>query len=106
MVANNRNKQKLGKMSIKLDLSGPQGNAFALLCLAQDWMRQLGLTDEKSDRIIKDMKSSDYDNLVKVFAKNFGCLVTLYKDGHEYIVEEDAEDVEVCQDKVPVSGNP
>lgn len=49
--------------------------------------RQLGLTQEKVDEIITEMKSSTYDNLVKVFADNFGEVIELYKYGQPYVIE-------------------
>lgn len=55
-------------------------------------MRQLRLSDDASDGIVKEMKSGDYDNLVRVFAKHFGRLVTLYKNGKEYIYDENDDD--------------
>ena len=61
---------------IEIDLTGPQGNAFYLLGTAKKLANQLGLD---SDEILNEMKSSDYENLIQVFDKNFGSFVTLYK---------------------------
>ena len=61
---------------IEIDLSGPQGNAFYLMGVAQDLSKQLGL-DSKS--IIDEMMSGDYENLINVFDSNFGSIVTLYR---------------------------
>jgi hypothetical protein len=61
---------------ITIDLTGPQGNAFYLLGTAKKLANQLGLD---SDEILNEMKSSDYENLIQVFDKNFGSFVTLYK---------------------------
>ena len=60
---------------IEIDLTGPQGNAFFLLGTAKKLANQLGLD---SNQILTEMKSGDYDNLVNVFDKNFGSIVTLY----------------------------
>ena len=57
-----------------IDLTGPQGNAHYLMGRAIVYSKQLGLD---SDSILKDMKSSDYDNLIKVFDKHFGSFVVL-----------------------------
>jgi hypothetical protein len=46
--------------------------------------RQLGLSQKKVGEIIKEMKSSDYEDLVKVFAKNFGMVVDIYNNGVLY----------------------
>ena len=57
-----------------IDLTGPDGNAFALMAYARRFGKQLGL-DWKS--IIEEMKSGDYENLIKVFDKHFGDFVIL-----------------------------
>ena len=57
-----------------IDLTGPDGNAYALMAFAERFARQLGLNSEK---IIEDMMSSDYENLLQVFDSNFGSYVIL-----------------------------
>ena len=59
-----------------IDLKGPDGNAFALMAYAGDFLRQLGRRD-KFDAMREEMMSGDYDNLIHVFEKNFGDYVTL-----------------------------
>ena len=61
---------------IEIDLTGPQGNAFYLLGTARNLAKQLGL-DGKA--ICDEMRSGDYENLLEVFDKNFGMIVTLYR---------------------------
>ncbi len=61
---------------ITIDLTGPQGNAFYLLGTAKNLAKQLGLNEVE---IMEEMKSGDYENLVQVFDKNFGNIVTLYR---------------------------
>lgn len=65
---------KQPKTEIVIDLTGPDGNAFALMGWAQQLARQLDLD---GNEIIKNMKSSDYENLVKVFDDAFGQFVIL-----------------------------
>lgn len=72
---------KLATMKEKLvsnciDLAGPDGNAYALFAYAKDLCRQLGRNDQFDD-LLAEMKSSDYDNLIRVFEKNFGDYVEL-----------------------------
>lgn len=74
MTIKSKSAQNCG--AIEIDLTGPQGNAFFLLAQAHDLARNLGL-DGKA--IEAEMKSGDYENLVQVFDKNFGHLVTLYR---------------------------
>lgn len=61
---------------ITIDLTGPQGNAFFLLGTAKNLAKQLGLD---GNQIMEEMKSGDYENLLQVFDKNFGSIVTLYR---------------------------
>ena len=63
-------------MSRVIDLQGPQGNAFALMGHAVDLLRQLDRRDEVH-AMRTDMMSGDYDNLIRIFEKNFGDYVTL-----------------------------
>lgn len=57
-----------------IDLTGPEGNAFVLLCYAKSFCKQLGLDYEA---IKTEMTSGDYENLVQVFDKHFGSFVIL-----------------------------
>lgn len=57
-----------------IDLTGPDGNAFALLNYARRFAKLIGIEYEP----IKDaMMSSDYENLIEVFDQNFGSFVIL-----------------------------
>ena len=64
---------------IIIDLTGPQGNAFYLLGTASKWCKQLGYDQGETDDLLNDMKSSDYDHLVKTFDDAFGHFVILQK---------------------------
>mgnify|MGYP003679196487 CR=1 FL=1 len=64
---------------INIDLTGPQGNAFYLLGTASKWCKQLGYDQEETEFLLNDMKSSDYDHLVKTFDNAFGHFVILQK---------------------------
>lgn len=63
------------KDKIEIDLSGPQGNSFYLLGIAQKLSQQLGLN---YNAICKEMISGDYNNLVKTLDKNFGNFIIIY----------------------------
>ena len=67
-------RKKQPKKEIIIDLTGPDGNAFALMGYARQFARQLWLD---SNKIIKEMTSGDYENLLEVFDKNFGSFVIL-----------------------------
>ena len=57
---------------IVIDLTGPDGNAFALMGLASRLAKQLGIESPTAE-----MMSGDYENLLEVFDKNFGDHVIL-----------------------------
>lgn len=59
---------------IVIDLTGPEGNAFALLGTARNLAKQLG-KDPKS--ITEEMMSGDYENLLNVFDREFGDFIIL-----------------------------
>jgi len=69
-----KKKQNNGK--IEIDLTGPQGNAFYILGVAQNLCKQVGID---SKPILDDMRSGDYENLIKVFDDKFGSVVTMYR---------------------------
>jgi hypothetical protein len=68
---------KLKNKKITIDLDGPEGNAFALMGIAKNLGRQLDLTLEETDKLIQDMMSGDYENLLQVFDNAFGAFVIL-----------------------------
>tara|TARA_R110002020_G_scaffold91018_2_gene221297 strand:- start:176 stop:397 length:222 start_codon:yes stop_codon:yes gene_type:complete len=71
-----KSKNEMPDRGIEIDLTGPDGNAFALMGYASRLAKQLGLD---SAAIINDMKSNDYDHLLEVFEEHFGEFVTLYR---------------------------
>ena len=74
-----RDRNEMPMRPIELDLTGPEGNAFVLLGYAKRFLKQLNKSPEEIERIIEEMQSSDYENLVAVFEKNLGEYVTLYR---------------------------
>ena len=71
-------KNKLHR-KIEIDLSGPQGNAFFLLKLATDWGRQIGYDEDHIERILNEMKLTDYEGLLHTFDREFGDFVILWR---------------------------
>ena len=57
---------------IVIDLTGPDGNAYALMGLADRLAKQLGFKSPT-----KEMMEGDYEHLLEVFDKNFGDFVIL-----------------------------
>ena len=64
---------------IQIDLSGPDVNAFMLLGRASSLGKQLGKSKEEIQEMLTEMKSSDYEHLIKVFDQYFGSIVDLYR---------------------------
>jgi len=64
------------KPRFEIDLTGPDGNAYILIAKARDFAKMLDLD---SDKIIAEMTSSNYENLIQVFDRYFGSLVALYR---------------------------
>ena len=69
--------------NIVIDLHGPQGNAFALMAQADDFLRQMGRRHE-FNAMRTEMMSGDYENVIRIFEENFGDFVELVnKPGEE-----------------------
>jgi len=62
--------------NLTIDLTGPEGNAFALLGYAKRFANQLNLD---FTAVSAEMTAGDYENLVEVFDGYFGDYVTLYR---------------------------
>lgn len=65
-----------------IDLDCVQGNANNLMATAMILANQVGLD---GDKIIVEMKSGDYINLVKIFDKYFGKYVILETTNEELL---------------------
>lgn len=67
-------RRKRPNQEIVIDLTGPDGNAFALLGYAKSYSKQLSLNYEE---IKREMTSGDYENLIESFDRHFGEYVIL-----------------------------
>ena len=70
-------REKQPRSEIVIDITGPDGNAFYLLGTAMNLCKQIGISSERRDEILDEMKSSDYENLIQLFDKYFGKLIDL-----------------------------
>jgi hypothetical protein len=70
-------RKKKNREEIVIDLTGPDGNAFALMGNAIRLAKMLGYSEEKKDKLMEDMQSGDYENLIQVFEDHFGDFVIL-----------------------------
>lgn len=59
---------------IRINLAGPDGNAFALMGYANRFSKQLGYD---GSAITREMMAGDYEHLVQTFDKHFGAVVDL-----------------------------
>ena len=64
---------------IKIDLTGPEGNAFVLIGYAKNLCKQLRYDKDKTERIVEEMMLTDYEGLLYTFDREFGLLVDLYR---------------------------
>ena len=80
-----RKKRSNSGNKVKLDLTGPDGNAFVLLGWAAKTARALGADylmarfGKTANEIQDELMSSDYENLVESFDKYFGDYFILYR---------------------------
>ena len=74
-----KGKEELKNRKIEIDLTGPQGNAFALLATAQNLAKQLSYSKEEIEKLQEQMTSSDYEHLISVFDEHFGEFIILYR---------------------------
>ena len=72
MIKSKETKRK----GIEIDLTGPNGNAFAILGLAKRLCREFDIPFKP---LMEKMTSGDYENLIKVFDDKFGSFVTMYR---------------------------
>lgn len=55
--------------SIVIDIRGPQGNAYCIMGIISNTLKQAGYNQNQIDDIISDMKSSDYEHLCNIAKK-------------------------------------
>jgi hypothetical protein len=70
-------REKQPQNEIVIDLTGPQGNAFALMAMAKDFGSQLGWTKVRCQELVNEMMDGDYEHLIQVFDREFGHFVIL-----------------------------
>ena len=61
---------------IEIDLTGPDGNAYAILGLAKRLCKEFDIPFKP---LMEKMTSGDYENLIKIFDDKFGSFVTMYR---------------------------
>ena len=71
-----------------IDCHEPEGNAFCIVGAARTWATQLG---KDADAICDEMMSGDYENLCRVFEREFSNICTLVNPPWDDF-EEDYDD--------------
>jgi hypothetical protein len=66
---------------MRVDLSGPEGNAYALMNIAQRIGTQLNRSYDEMEKIQRKMMSGDYNNLLKVLFLEYGDFIEFVEDG-------------------------
>lgn len=74
-----RSSEELLNRKIKIDLRGPEGNAFVLLGYVDAIGSQINIPKRVRNDIKKTMMMGNYDQLIKTFDIWFGNYVDLYK---------------------------
>ena len=55
----------MAKYNVEVQLSGNDGNAFAIMGAVKRALRNAGATSEEINKYISDSMSGDYDNLLR-----------------------------------------
>lgn len=63
-----------------IDLSGPTGNAFALIAIARRYSVDRGDPPERTAMIERELRAVDYRHLLGVFEREFGQTVRFVND--------------------------
>ncbi len=79
MAIKSKSQRPPGPTPIEIDLSGPKGNAYYLLGLADRLSKKLGHDDFRRECILEEMMLTDYEGLLYTFDREFGTLVTLWR---------------------------
>lgn len=82
---------KLGNGSHYINLRGPEGNAFMLIGLANNWASQCLFEKEKIKQMNDELTSGNYEHLIQTFAKYWGSVSTLFREEDEYEGELEAQ---------------
>ena len=69
-----------------INLDGPAGNAFAIMGIVDDFLYQLGKTDDEIRIIRNEMMAGDYHHLLTVANREIGSVVT-WETGQEDLIE-------------------
>jgi len=90
-------KRTYGTGPIAIDLSGPQGNVYAIMGQARTTARELEWTEEMVKALMDEMMAKKkYVEVLEIFETKFGYMFTLYRDHEDY--EEQVETMSESDD--------
>lgn len=67
---------------MKIDIAGPEGNAFTIMGIVERVLKQTGREDEIPE-VMERMKNGDYDNLCAVATEVSNDTITFYNSNEE-----------------------
>ena len=74
-----KSKAEMPDRGIEIDLTGPDGNAYVILGIAERLGRQLGYGKRRRERIRMEMTLADYECLLQTFDREFGTFITMWR---------------------------
>ena len=71
--------------TFRIDLSGQEANAFALLGITDNLLKQTGAGSVKREAVATAMRSADYGNLLTVMQENVGQFIYFDNVPEQYV---------------------
>ena len=66
LITPQQERQQMSKYNVEVQLSGNDGNAFAIMGAVKSALKKAGASKEELDQYVSDSMSGDYDNLLRV----------------------------------------
>jgi hypothetical protein len=66
LITHQQERQQMSKYNVEVQLSGNDGNAFAIMGAVKSALKKAGASNEELDQYVSDSMSGDYDNLLRV----------------------------------------
>jgi len=66
LITQQQGRHQMSKYNVEVQLSGNDGNAFAIMGAVKSALKKAGASNEELDQYISDSMSGDYDNLLRV----------------------------------------
>ena len=66
LITQQQGRHQMSKYNVEVQLSGNDGNAFAIMGAVKSALKKAGASNEELDQYVSDSMSGDYDNLLRV----------------------------------------